>query len=584
MSDPSRFLPFHLIAALVLAGCGSPGPKEEFTKLAEEFIYTSLANAPAAATQVGYHRHGALELDSMLDDLSPAALEMQRRWYQDLRIRLQRAIENQALTEEDRADFEIIQDQISLILLELQTIRDYRHDPTLYVELIGNALYTPFVLEYAAIDKRYDHIISRLQAVPRFVEQAILNLASAPPEWTRVAIEENEGNVALIDKELRAQVPPQLRERYEVAAKSALDSLGRLTRFLTLDLMNRGYDWRLGPDRYLQKFRYSIATDQHPDQVLTAAEAEMRQTRDEMYKIALQLAGGRPVSQDPNIAIRQALDRIADRHATPETYFSDARRDLEQARQFVQKKDLLTLPPRDNLQVIETPEFMRGIYSVGGFNAAPALEPRLGAFYWLTPISPALRKESIESKLREYNYYGLKILTIHEAMPGHYVQFEYANDVQPERRRILRAVFGNGPYVEGWAVYATELLLEQGYLDFSPELRMTFLKHHLRVLANTILDVRLHTKGMTDHEALNLMIDDAFQEREEAVGKLRRAKLSSTQLPTYFVGFRDWKRLRNRVQAESGPSFSLKAFHERALREGAVPLPVLSRLLTGKPL
>lgn len=140
---------------------------------------------------------------------------------------------------------------------------------------------------------------------------------------------------------------------------------------------------------------------------------------------------------------------------------------MAEARQFVREKNLLTLPAIDNLQVIETPEFMRGIYSVGGFKPAPALEPHLGAFYWLTPIPPTLAKESIESKLREYNYYGLKILTIHEAMPGHYVQFEYANKVQPTLRRFLRGVFGNGPYVEGWAVYATDLLLEQGYLNHS---------------------------------------------------------------------------------------------------------------------
>ena len=188
---------------------------------------------------------------------------------------------------------------------------------------------------------------------------------------------------------------------------------------------------------------------------------------------------------------------------------------------------MLTLPARDNLQVIETPEFMRGIYSVGGFNPAPALEPQLGAFYWITPIPTSWPKERIESKLREYNFYGLKILTIHEAMPGHYVQFEYANDVQPQLRRVLRAVFGNGPYVEGWAVYATDFMLDSGYLNNSPELRLTFLKQQLRVLANTILDVRLHTKGMTDQQALDLMINDGFQEREEATGKLQRAKLSS---------------------------------------------------------
>jgi uncharacterized protein (DUF885 family) len=178
----------------------------------------------------------------------------------------------------------------------------------------------------------------------------------------------------------------------------------------------------------------------------------------------------------------------------------------------------------------------------------------------------------------------LKLLTIHEAMPGHYVQLEYANDIQPQLRRHLRAVFGNGAYVEGWAVYATEMMLDEGYLNHSPQLRLTFLKQQLRVLANAILDVRLQTMGMTDQEALDLMIIQGFQEREEATAKLRRAKLSSTQLPTYFVGWRDWLRLRERYRLEQGNGAQLKTFHEMALKAGALPLPVLARLLTGKPL
>ena len=228
------------------------------------------------------------------------------------------------------------------------------------------------------------------------------------------------------------------------------------SKFLGSELSARRVDWRLGASNYQEKFRYAIATDQSPGQILAAAEEEMRVTREEMFRIAAQLNGDASTFRDANATIKRALDRIAAVHATRENYFADARRDLDEARQFVRSKDLLTLPARDNLQVIETPEFMRGIYAVGGFNPAPALEPQLGAFYWLTPIPSTWAKERIESKLREYNTYGLKILTIHEAMPGHYVQFEYANDVQPPLRKVLRAVFGNGPYVEGWAVYATD--------------------------------------------------------------------------------------------------------------------------------
>src|SRR5262249_35634611 len=158
---------------------------------------------------------------------------------------------------------------------------------------------------------------------------------------------------------------------------------------------------------------------------------------------------------------------IAKQHATPDTYLAKARETLAQATAFVREKGFLTLPPRSNLEVIETPEFMRGIYAVGGFNPAPALEPQLGAFYLITPIPKNWPKARIESKLREYNDYGLQELTIHEAMPGHYVQLEYANDVQPLSRRLLRNIYANTPYVEGWAFYTQQLMSEEGYLNDS---------------------------------------------------------------------------------------------------------------------
>jgi uncharacterized protein (DUF885 family) len=277
--------------------------------------------------------------------------------------------------------------------------------------------------------------------------------------------------------------------------------------------------------------------------------------------------------------IGEVLAKIAERHSTADSYMDDARKDLDEARAFVQEKHLLTLPARANLQVIPTPEFMRGIYAVGGFNSAPALEPQLGAFYWVTPIAASWPKERVESKLREYNFYKLKLLTIHEAMPGHYVQMEIANQVQPKTRRILRSVYGSGPYIEGWAQFATQAMLDEGFLNHSPEMALTFAKEELRVIANAIIDIRLQILDMTDQEALDLMQKQTFQEAEEATAKLQRAKLSSAQLPMYFVGWRGWLKVRDEFKQAKGPAFSLTDFNDRALKEGAVPLPVLGGLI-----
>jgi len=580
-----------IMSTLAAAGCGTQ--EHTFAQLAEEFVYTTLSFSPVTATSTGLHRYKGQNLDEQLDDMSLATVDHHRQYYERFRQRLEADVKRDGLPPESRADYDIIQDQISLALLDYQNIQSVLHNPTLYVETVGNALFAPFVLDYAPLPARMRHIVARLEKLPLFLDEARNNLASSPPIWTRVAAEENDGNIALLDKTIRAAVPADQRADFDRAAGPALTALRAFQDFLGKELTSRdSYDWRLGADLYTRKFRYTLASGADPATVLEAAERELDAVRVRMLEIALPLdreffpghngGAGLAGPERENQVIAEVLGHIAARHSTRDSYIDDAKHDLDEARRFVEQKHLLTLPPRSNLQVIPTPEFMRGTYSVGGFNPAPALEPQLGAFYWITPIPADWPAARVDSKLREYNFYKLKLLTIHEAVPGHYVQFEYANDIQPAYRRLLRAVYGNGPYIEGWAQYATETMLNEGFLEHSPELRLTFQKEELRVIANAILDIRLQMLNMSDAEALDLMEKRTFQEAEEATAKLQRAKLSSAQLPTYFVGWRGWRQVRDKYRQTKGSAFGLAEFHDAALRQGAVPLPVLSDLLAAQ--
>jgi uncharacterized protein (DUF885 family) len=553
------------LAFTVACSRGAPTPFE-FEKLTDEFTLGTLALSPVAATQAGYHEHEGVQLDAALDDYSPAGIESQRRFFRAIQTRLG-TLAPGSLDKEQQADARIIRDNLTLTMLELDTIQSYKHNPTVYVELVGNALFAPYVLHYAPVERRFEHIVRRLEKVPAFVEQAKANLVDAPEVWNRVAREENDGNLELIDKTLRAAAPDGQKSAYDKAASGAIGALKAFNEYLANTLSKKTSDWRLGTDLYARKFAVALGIDKTPAQLLAAAEADLQSTRAEMAKLAAPKT------------VKQALDDIASEHATPDTYMAEARRDLLQATAFVRDKGLLTLPARSNLEVIETPEFMRGIYGVGGFSPAPALQPELGAFYWITPIPKSWPKDRIESKLREYNTYGMQELTIHEAMPGHYVQFEYANDLQPKSRRLLRNIFGNTPYVEGWGVYAQQMMSDEGYLDNSVGLRLTMLKQMLRVLANSIIDVRLQTMGMSDREALGLMIDETYQEKEEATAKLQRAQLSSCQLPAYYAGVKGWLQARDGYRQARGNAFSLREFHERALKESAVPLSELEKLM-----
>jgi uncharacterized protein (DUF885 family) len=568
-------------SALWLTSCNKLTPEEIHHRQAEDFFKTYLAFSPIAATAAGYHSHQGVVLDTILDDYSKAALDGERVFFNQAHAQADE-LSKKALTAESHADLDLIRLVAEAALLELDKIQSYRHNPTVYVEAIGNAIYTPYLLNYAPESKRFGHIIARLEKTPEFLTQAKHNLVDSPEIWNQVAQQENEGNFRVINDEVRAKVPANLKGQYNTAASKALTALDDFQQYLRNELSKHKSSWRLGKENYAQKLKLTLAGGQTPEELLRHAEAKLVAVRGEMQQEALEVfpqyyPGENPVADQGDL-IRTVLDKVSAQHATSDTYVADAKSDLAEATAFVKDYHLVALPARSNLQVIPTPEFMRGIYSVGGFASAPPLEPQLGAFYWVTPIAADMTPDRVESKLRENNFWGLKILTVHEAMPGHYVQAEYANDVQPPWRGSLRALFSNGPYVEGWAVYVTQLLIEKGYQD-SPEMRLMFGKQMLRVISNTILDVKMQTMNMSDDDAMNLMLNGTFQEREEATNKLQRAKLSSCQLPTYFVGWQGWEALRANYMQRKGKDFKEAEFHERALREGALPLGLLSKLL-----
>ncbi len=549
-----------------LTGCSSKPAAPDFEKLSHDFVYGTIALSPVNATQAGLHTYNGVPLDELLDDYSPQGMDQSRSFFNGFKTQFEQ-LDPAKLDKEQQADLRLMKDSVELNLLELDTIQNFKHNPTVYVELAGNAVFVPYTLNYAPKEKRFQQITRRLEKMPALFEQAKSELVDAPEVWNRVAREENEGNIELIDKTLRAEVPEAQRADYNKAAGQAVAALKSFTDYLRNDLSKKTSDWRLGKEKYAKKFQYALDVGKTPEQLLAEAEADLQKTRQEMARLAAPKT------------VKQALDEIARQHATPDTYFDEAKKELQQATDFVREKGLLTLPARSNLAVTETPEFLRGIYAVGGFNPAPPLEPQLGAFYWITPIHKTWPKERIESKLREYNRYGLQELTIHEAMPGHYVQFEYANDVQPDTRRLVRTVLSNTPYVEGWAFYTQQMMSEEGYLNQSKDLWLTFYKQALRALANTILDVRLQTMGMTEQQALDLMINDTYQEKEEATAKLQRAQLSSTQLATYYAGWKGWLAARDQFKQSQGAAYSIRNFHERALKEGSVTLPSLETLL-----
>jgi len=574
----------------------------KFAELSNEFIHETLALSPSSASQAGYHQHidpktgKTIALDSLLDDMSPAGIAEQRRVYTGWRELFHTETPVASLSPEDAADWHLIDDQIAQNLLELDRIQNFRHNPTVYVELLGGALFQPLTDDYAAEDVRVGDVLSRVAAIPKFLDQARSELLDADPIFIKVAVEENEGNIDLINGPIAGAVAghPDLKARFDKVAPAAVKALKDFSGWLDSDLATRKTDrtWRLGTELYAEKFRLVMETDITPGQLLAEAQDAFAKTRAEMLQIALPLHKQYYPDHDDhtnlglqereNKIISEVLAKIADDHPNRDELMQTAKDDLVGIRQFIIDKKIVSLKARDNLKVIATPEFERGIYSVAGFHSAPPLDPNAEAEFWVTPIDPKMPEDRAESKLREYNDWVLKWLCIHEALPGHYVQAEHANDIQPLTRRLVRALYGNGAYVEGWAEYIAQVMMQEGFANRDPRYRLSYLKVWLRAIGNSILDIRMQTMGMTDDQAMHFMMDDAFQTRAEAEGKLQRAKLSSAQLPTYFVGTTEWWRLRNFYQTAEGKYFSLEDFHNRALDEGELPVPWLTKLLLAK--
>jgi uncharacterized protein (DUF885 family) len=582
------------LAVLAVAAAACSRTDTRFPALATEFVYTSLSFAPSNATQVGLHTFvdpktgDTLRLDAMLDNFSPAALDHQRAYYRGFAARLD-SIPRARLDAQTQADYDLLSNAVKFARFSLDSERFFHRRPQLYPEVLGNALFANISLEYADTAARARDLAARLAAVPVFVERAVLNLDASNDVYRKVALEELAGVVDLINGPGAAFVKGTPAESaYRAAQGPALAALAHYAVFVRDTLPKRGAaDWRMGRSMFAQKWAYYLQASVTPDEMLQSAEDSMRAIRGEMLALAQPLhdawfPGHRHTGDSAavlNAVVGEVLARIGQDHTNRDSLVEVGQRTVADLEKFVVDHRILSQTDFSNVRVIPTPPFMRGTYGVGGAVFAPALQPKLSSFYWVTPIPKEWPAADAEAKLREYNRYKMLSLTIHEAMPGHLVQGDYANRVTPEWRRLLRAVYGTNTYIEGWAVYAEQMMEAMGENGGDAvQAHLVALKADLRMYANVIIDVRLHTRGMNGDSAVALMTRDAFQERPEAVAKLQRAELDYVQLNTYPVGVREWWDFRRAAEAKEGKGFNLCRFHDTVLSYGPISVPAVRAL------
>jgi uncharacterized protein (DUF885 family) len=569
------------IAVFIIAACASTPPggsrettDQQFEALAAKFIDQYLEMNPETATGLGDHR-----FDDRLNDRTLDGVNRDRQLHQRY-LQLLKAIPLSQLNIANQVDYRILLNRLEYRLFEIDVLREHSWNPLRYNA--GGAIHDLLARDFAPLRDRLLSVRDRLDQMSQTVSAAKQALQSPPRVHTETAIGQNKGVIHLVREELQAFIDqvPGMEKELAPARRKALVALEDYQGWLEGVLLPKSTgDFRLGDEKFRAKLRFSLNSDLSKEKILEQAMVDLRSTQEELYRAALPLHAAYFSSkisgnEDKKAVIRAVLHKLADAHPNNETIVPLASQYLQSAIDFVRAKDFITVPAKP-VKVIVMPEFKRGV-AVAYCDAAGPLERNGETFYAISPTPSDWTPARTTSFFREYNNAMVQEVTIHEAVPGHYLQLAHSNQfVGPTR---IRSIFRSGSFAEGWAVYSEALMAEHGY--GGAEVKMQQLKMRLRMIINAILDQKVHTEAMTEKEAMALMTDDGFQEEGEAAGKWRRAALSSAQLSTYYVGDLEVEGIRQAYEAKHGAKVDYKKLHDTMLSFGT-PSPKYVKELMG---
>jgi uncharacterized protein (DUF885 family) len=525
---------------------------QDFVPLAEHIVDAVLETSPELAAYAGDHR-----FDDRLPDYSPDAVAGDVAMLRDASAALSQ-VDIDALDPADQVDHAALLGRVERSMFELTEVREHEWNPLQHNP--GSLLYGLIARPFAPAEERLAAIAARLSAIPDALSTARSVLTDCPRIHLETAVGQFSGTTTLIRDELpnlMAQAPG-LSDTVEPLRQRAIVALGEFVSWLcdrAEEAGDGGRDPRLGRRLWEARLWHALDTELPASEILSRAWANLERVTADLREVAIELTGG------PDI--RAALDRLAADHPDNTTIVDLAKVTLGEATEFVGQHELVTLID-DPCVIMEMPEFARGIAVAYCDPPGPLETGDLPTFYCIAPTPAGWSAERVESFYREYNNHMIRNLSVHEAMPGHFLQLAHSRRFRGSTR--ARALGFSGPFVEGWAVYAEELMVERGF--GGPQIRAQQLKMQLRMSINAILDQLVHCEGMAEADAMALMLDQGFQEEGEAAGKWRRALLTSTQLSTYFVGYTEVSAIANARPA----GVSVRDWHDRMLAHGS-PAP-----------
>ena len=534
------------------------------------------------ATSLGDHRFDHL-VNQVSSEARAERVAFNKKYIEELEI-----IPKGELSRAYQVDAALLDNRLRSGIWRIEELQEWSWNPLRYTGLAGGAIYSLMAREFAPVEERLINVAGRLEQFPRMYAQIRETIIPerVPKIHAETAVKQNKGVLSILDNLVVPQknkLKKRHRKQLNKAIETARKENAKHQKWLEEEVLPKANgNFRIGPKLYDRKLAFTLQTPLTRQQILEKAESELVKTRSHMYDIAKSVYKGmHPYTEFPEVpteVYQQAVIRAVLEEAYREIPDKDgiidfARSSIRIAEDFVKEAEILTLPS-DPVEIIIMPEFRRGV-TLAYCDSPGPLETGLKTFYAVSPLPEEWTEKQVHSYLREYNQRSVHNLTIHEAMPGHFVQLAHSNRYPS----TLRAVLSSGVFIEGWAVYVERVFLEEGFLDYDPLMQLIILKWYLRAIANAMIDQKIHAGDMSYDEAMELMIEDTFQEEREAAAKWIRAQLTSAQLSTYFVGFLEHYSLREEVQKRRGAKFVLKDYHDEELSFGSPPVQFVRALM-----
>ena len=573
-----RIYTFAIVVLLMACGEQSEQLSNGFDQFKDDFINALWKTYPNWASREGFHEYDS-ELPIPDEKRRKEQLEFANHWSNRLN-----EFDIASLKNSDQVDYHLIENYLKRIFFNINELKSWQWNPSAYN--LGGSFFQLINYTDKPLSERVRLASQKLNKVEEYYQAAKRNIKNPSLVHTELAIQQLEGSKSIFEKNLidsleNSDIDEAFKTDFRTKIEKAVNAIEQFKTFLEVeilpDLPKEDESFRIGKELFEKKFQLEIQSDYTAEEIFKIAVEEKQKLHDNLYRLSdilwedyfdIERPGNR-LDQ-----IRMVIDEVSNKHVHRDSFITTIRQQIPELESFVIANDLISLDPEKPLIVRETPKYMRG-FAGASISAPGPYDKDAETFYNVTPLDHYTEEEA-ESYLREYNNYTLQILNIHEAIPGHYTQLVYSN----KSSSIIKSILGSGTMVEGWAVYAEKMMLENGYGQ-EMELGLMYYKWNLRSVCNTILDYGVHVLNYTEKDAMQLLQKEAFQEESEAEGKWRRARLSQVQLCSYFTGFYEIMALREEMQ-EGNSEFSLKEFHENFLSYGSAPIRYIKKMMLGK--